>query len=82
MQFTDLLAPSSLTRDQTCIPCIGRQILHLFFVFVFFLGVEGVVLSLHCCMWAFSSCGEGSYLLVVVRGFLVAMASLAAEHGL
>ena len=40
------------------------------------------MLSLHCCTWAFSSCGKGSYRLVVVCGLLIAMASLVAEHGL
>ena len=38
-------------------------------------------LGLHCCTWAFSSCGEQGLLFVVVRGLLIAVASLAAEHG-
>ena len=36
-------------------------------------------LGLCCCARAFSSCGE---LGVVVRGLLIVMASLVAEHGL
>ena len=52
------------------------------FSFCFLFWGEGVVLSLHCCTWAFSSCGKGSYRLVVVCGLLIAMASLVAEHGL
>ena len=40
------------------------------------------VLGLHCCARAFSSCGERGLLFVAVRGFLVAVASLVAEHGL
>ena len=40
------------------------------------------VLGLRCCMWAFASCGEWGLLSVVVRGLLIAMASLVAEHGL
>ena len=39
-------------------------------------------LGLHCCVWAFSSCGEQALLFVVVRGLLIAVASLVAEHGL
>ena len=39
-------------------------------------------LDLHCCAWAFSSCDERGPLFVVVRGLLIAVASLVAEHGL
>ena len=39
-------------------------------------------LGLHCCLWAFSSCGEWRPLFVVVHGLLIAVASLVAEHGL
>ena len=40
------------------------------------------VLGLCCCSWAFSSCGERELLFVAVRGLLIAVASLVAEHGL
>ena len=40
------------------------------------------VLGLHCCMWAFSSCGQRGLLFTVVCGLLPAVASLLAEHGL
>ena len=33
-------------------------------------------------MQAFSSCGERGLLFVAVRGLLIAVASLVAEHGL
>ena len=46
--------------------------------FFFFLAALG----LHCCAWAFSSCGERGLLFVAVRGLLMAVASLVAEHGL
>ena len=39
-------------------------------------------LGLHCCAWAFSSCGEQGLLFVAVRGLLVAVASLVLEHRL
>ena len=35
-----------------------------------------------CCAWAFSSCGEQGPLFVAVRGLLIVVASLVAEHGL
>ena len=38
-------------------------------------------LGLRCCMYAFS-CGEWGLLILVVRGLLIAVASLVAEHGL
>ena len=88
-----LVAPryvgSSWTRAQTRVPCIGRQILNhcasreapsvgvfsfLVFNFIYF--------WLRCFTWAFSSCGERGLLFVAVRGLLIAVASLVAEHGL
>ena len=39
-------------------------------------------LGLHCCAQAFSSCVEWGLLFVVVRGLLIAVASLVAEYGL
>ena len=40
------------------------------------------VLGLRCCAWAFCSCGEWGLLFVVVRGLLIAVASVVVEHGL
>ena len=40
------------------------------------------VLGLCCCARAFSSCGEQGLLFVAVRGLLIVVASLVAEHGL
>ena len=39
-------------------------------------------LGLHCCMRAFSSCGECGLLFDEVHGPLIAVASLVAEHRL
>ena len=39
-------------------------------------------LGLHCCTWAFSSCGELGLLPIAVRGLLTAEACLVAEHRL
>ena len=49
-----------------------------FFFFNLFLAVLGFC----CCARAFSVCGERGLLFVVVRGLLVAGASLVAEHRL
>ena len=58
---------------------LGRRfqeiIIYLFIIFL-------VVLGLCCCGRAFSCCGERGLLFVAVRGLLVAVASLVAEHGL
>ena len=40
------------------------------------------VLGLCCCVRASSSCGERGLLFIAVRGLLIAVASLVAEHGL
>ena len=47
------------------------------FIYVFL-----AALGLRCCVRAFSSCGERGPLFVAVRGLLIAVASLVAEHGL
>ena len=39
-------------------------------------------LDLRCCAWDFSSGGELGLLFIVVRGLLIAVAFLVAEHGL
>ena len=48
------------------------------FIFFLFLAVVG----LRCCTWAFSSCGEWGLLFIAVRGLLIAVTYLVAEHGL
>ena len=40
------------------------------------------VLDLHCCVRAFSSCGERGLLISVVHGLLIVMASSVMGHGL
>ena len=49
-----------------------------FNLFIYLLAVFG----LPCCVRAFSSCHERGLLFVVVRGLLIAVTSLVAEHGL
>ena len=56
----------------------------LWVVFFFnkFLNLFLAALGLHCCVRAFSSCGERGLLFVAVHGLLIAVASFVAEHGL
>ena len=49
--------------------------IHLFILFL-------AALGLRCCTRAFCSCGERGLLFIVVRGLLIMVASLVAEHGL
>ena len=61
----------------------GSHVLFLFFYeFIYFIYLFLAALGLCCCAQAFSSCGEWGLLLVAVRGLLIAVASLVAEHGL
>ena len=53
--------------------------LSIFLINLFYLFLA--VLGLRCCARAFSSCGEQGLLFLVVRGFLIAVASLVVEHG-
>ena len=53
-----------------------------FFVFFINLFIFLAVLDLRCCMRAFSSCGERGLLFITVRGLLIVVASLVAEHRL
>ena len=55
----------------------SKEIFLKFFIYLFL-----AALGFHCCARAFSSCGEQGLLFVVVRGLLIVVASLAAEHGL
>ena len=49
------------------------------YVFIYLLMAA---LGLHCWARAFSSCNERGLLFLEVRGLLIAVASLVAEHGL
>ena len=54
----------------------------IYFLFLKFIYLFLAALGLHCCTWAFSSCGEQGLLFVVVRRLLIVVASLVAEHRL
>ena len=50
--------------------------------FFFLICLFMAALGLHCRTHAFSSCDEQGLLFVMVRGLLIAVASLIAEHRL
>ena len=52
------------------------------FLFNKFIYLFLAALGLPCCARALSSCGEQGLLFVAVRGLLIVVASLVAEHGL
>ena len=55
----------------------------LFYKFIFYLYYLFLaVLGLCCCARAFSTCGEQGLLFIAVRGLLIMVASLVAEHRL
>ena len=53
-----------------------------FFFLILFIYLFLAALGLRCCTRAFSSCDQRGLLFVGVRGLLIAVASLVAEHGL
>ena len=50
--------------------------------FIYFIYLFLAALGLRCCARAFSSGGKWGLLFVTVRGLLIAVASLVAQHGL
>ena len=55
---------------------------YYYYYYYLFIYLFLAVLGLHCCVRAFSSCGEQGLLFMAVRRLLIVVASLVAEHGL
>ena len=72
---------SALVHMRVC-PSLLPGCSVFFFKFICFIYLFLAALGLPCCVRAFPSCGERGLLFIVVRGLLIAVASLAAEHGL
>ena len=68
-------SPDKVTRLSGC------ETVH-FIVFSFLIYLFLAALGLHCCTWAFSSCGEWGQLFGAVCGLLIALASLVVARGL
>ena len=65
-----------------CVSALDLYIYIFFFnKFIYFVCLVLAVLGLHCCTRAFSNCSKQG-LLFVMRGLLIAVASLVAEHRL
>ena len=63
-------------------PSLLHWYLYYFLKFIYFIHLFLAALGLCCCAQAFSSCGEQGLLFIAVRGLLIVVASLVAEHGL
>ena len=61
---------------------ILKILFKLFKKIIYFIYLFLAALGLCCCVWAFSSCGKWGLLFIVVRGLLIAVASLVEEHRL
>ena len=61
---------------------VTRSELCFIYLFIYLIYLFLAALGLRCCARAFSSCGERGLLFIAVHGFLIAVASLVAEHGL
>ena len=75
------VSPAPAGRLSTTAPPGKPNILSYFLKIVFkflFFGCFGSC----CCTRAFSSCSEWGLLFVAVRGLLIAVASVVAEHGI
>ena len=69
-----------LIKDDTFLDNIAEM--NFIYLFIYLFNLFLAVLGLCCCARAFSSCGERGLLFVAVHGFLIAVASLVAEHRL
>ena len=78
------MGQKSLNTRQIYRKNFKEGLLKIFFLIInlFLLLLFLAALGLHCCTWAFSSCGERGLLFVAVHGLLIAVASFVAEHGL
>ena len=84
--FTGQTAENIKEENKTELSILIELSVSFYFILIFFkclfIYLFLAALGLCCCTWAFSSCCEPGFLFVAVRGLLIAVASLVAEHGL
>ena len=78
----DLYRSKSPVRMDAPLNNVIYSLAALTFLFIYLFTYLLAALGLHCCARSFSSCGERGLLFVAVRGLLIVVASLVAEHGL
>ena len=84
--FTGQTAENIKEENKTELSILIELSVSFYFILIFFkclfIYLFLAALGLCCCTWAFSSCGEQGLLFLVVRGLLIAVASLVVEHRL
>ena len=78
LTFQHLLSPVRVIAYMKHFYFFNFKNLFIYLFIYLFLAALGI----RCCAWAFSSCGKWGLIFVVVRGLLIAVASLVAEHRL
>ena len=79
--FLLLVFPGIIYVEFFFLKCFVECTSEAFFLFSFlFFYLFLAAFGLHCCVRAFSSCGEWGLLFVAVRGLLIVVASLVVEH--
>ena len=81
-QYKELLATCKSNFQKGFSSALDQCTYPSFLSFLKFIYLFMAVLDLHCCTRAFFSCSERGLLFAVVRGLLIAVASLVVEHGL
>ena len=79
-----LIIESEILKFLLLLKCLFpfSSVKFFFYKVIYFIYLFLAALGLRCCARGFSSCGERGLLFLVVRGLLIAMASLIVEHGL
>ena len=75
------IIPEQYFKIDHALPFTKWLSMHYFFL-IYLIYLFLAALGLRCCVRAFSSCGERGLLFRAVRGLLIVVASLVAEHRL
>ena len=64
-----------------CFCCTAKWLSYIYILFFKLIYLFLAVLGLHCCMWAFSSCGGWGILFVAMHGLLIRWLLLLRSTG-